>query len=155
MHLIKLCVGVDSVEHLAALEAARLEALRAAGRPAVLVHRTRQTPRQRDAILTAGGSLYWVIKGAVRARQKILDLREENGADGAVGNSGDGKLCGIVLAPELVATRPQPRRAFQGWRYLKPEDAPADIGIVSAHDGCAEEIIPDTMRAELAELALI
>ena len=155
MHLIKLCVGVESVEHLAALEAARLEALRAAGQPAVLVHRTRQTPRQRDAILAAGGSLYWVIKGAVRARQKILDLREETSTEDAVGNSGDGKLCGIVLAPELIATRPQPRRAFQGWRYLKPEDAPADIGIASAYGGRAEDTIPADMRAQLSELALI
>lgn len=155
MHLIKLCVGVESAEHLAALEAARLEALRAAGKPAELVHRTRQMPRQRDAILAAGGSLYWVIKGAVLARQKILDLREETGAMGTVGNSGDGKFCGIVLAPELVATRPQPRRAFQGWRYLNPEDAPADIGIASAHGGGAEEAIPEVMRAQLTELALI
>ncbi len=155
MHLIKLCVGVESVEHLAALEAARLEALRVAGQPAELVHLTRQTPRQRDAILTAGGSLYWVIKGAVLARQKILDLREETGAEGASGNSGDGKFCGIVLAPELVATRPQPRRAFQGWRYLKPEDAPADMCIVSAHGVSTKDAIPDTMRAELAALALI
>lgn len=154
MHLIKLCVGVESVEHLAALEAARLEALRAVGKPAELVHRTRQMPRQRDAILAAGGSLYWVIKGAVCARQKILDLREENAAEDAVGNSGEGKFCGIVLHPELIATRPQPRRAFQGWRYLKPEDAPADIGIASAYGG-AEEAIPEVMRVQLAKLALI
>ena len=155
MHLIKLCVGVESVEQLAALEAVRLEALRSAGQPAELLHRTRQTPRQRNAILAAGGSLYWVIKGAVLARQKIVDLREENGAEGAVGNSGDGKFCDIVLHPELIATRPQPRRAFQGWRYLKPEDAPADIGTVSACGERGEETIPHSMLAQLTELALI
>jgi hypothetical protein len=155
MHLIKLCVGVESVEHLATLQAVRLERLRAFDQPAEFIHRTRQMPRQRDAILTAGGSLYWVIKGAVRARQKILDLREETVVEGNTGNPGDGKLCGIVLGPELIATRPQPRRAFQGWRYLKPEDAPADIGIASANGECAENVIPDVMRAQLAELALI
>ncbi|MEJ2117413.1 MAG: DUF1489 domain-containing protein [Alphaproteobacteria bacterium] len=163
MHLIKLCVGVESVEHLAALQAVRLERLRTAGQPAELVHRTRQMPRQRDAILAAGGSLYWVIKGAVLARQKILDLREENNAGGH-DSAGDSKLCGIVLAPELIATRPQPRRAFQGWRYLKPEDVPADICAVcvttdmddgGVTDTNSDEAIPAAMRAQLAELALI
>lgn len=144
MHLIKLCVGVESVEHLAALEAARLDAARQAGQPAELIHHTRQTPRQRETLL-AGGSLYWVIKGAVRVRQQIIDLREEADADGR-------SLCAIVLAPALVETTPQPRRAFQGWRYLKPEDAPADIGAVQGGEG---DGIPAAMRAQLAELALL
>jgi hypothetical protein len=144
MHLIKLCVGVESVEHLAALEAARLDAARQAGQPAELLHYTRQTPRQREKLL-AGGSLYWVIKGAVRVRQQIIDLREETDAEGR-------PLCAIVLAPALVATAPQPRRAFQGWRYLKPEDAPADIGAVQ---GGEADGMPPAMRAQLAELALL
>ena len=89
MHLIKLCVGIDSVEELAAWQAMRLEKLSAAGAPAELMHRTRQTPRRGDAVVESG-SIYWVIKGFVRARQKILELREMTDAEGR-------SLCGIVL----------------------------------------------------------
>jgi hypothetical protein len=134
LHLIKLCVGIDSLEELErhiARRAARGE----------IVHGTRQTPRQRDAVL-GGGSLYWVIKGVVQARQPIRDLRAETDAEGR-------SLCAIVLAPELIPVQPRRRRPFQGWRYLKPEDAPPDLATGDADD------IPPAMRAALAELALI
>ncbi len=134
MHLIKLCVGIDSLDELErriARRAARGE----------IVHTTRQTPRQRDAVLE-GGSLYWVIKGVIQARQPIRDLRAETDAEGR-------SLCAIVLAPELVPVSPRRRRPFQGWRYLKPEDAPPDLAGGDAGD------IPPAMRAALAELALI
>ncbi len=144
MHLIKLCVGVDSLEQLAAWQAMRLEQMRAAGQTPELVHRTRQMPRQREAIL-GGGSLYWVIKGVIQARQRILDLRPETDGEGR-------PLCAIVLGEPLMATRPQPRRAFQGWRYLPPEDAPADIGPAQADE---TDGMPAAMRAALAELALL
>jgi hypothetical protein len=142
--MIKLCVGIDTLEDLAAWQAIRLETQRSAGIEPELVHRTRQMPRQRDAVLD-GGSLYWVIKGAIRARQRIADLREETDAEGRA-------LCAIVFDKALIATRPQPRRAFQGWRYLKPEDVPADLGGTGAGDLAK---MPEAMRAELAELALI
>jgi hypothetical protein len=144
MHLIKLCVGIESVEELAAWQATRLETMKRAKVKPELVHRTRQTPRLRQEVLKSG-SLYWVIKGFVRARQRIVDLREETDSEGR-------GLCGIVFSPELIATKPQPRRPFQGWRYLKPEDAPADLGpagAMAAHD------MPEAMRIQLAELALL
>jgi len=134
LHLIKLCVGVNSIEELErhiARRAARGE----------IVHTTRQFPRQADAVL-GGGSLYWVIKGMVQARQPIRDLRAETDAEGR-------SLCAIVLAPELIPVQPRRRRPFQGWRYLKPEDAPPDLATGEADD------IPPAMRAALAELALI
>ena len=134
LHLIKLCVGIDSLDELErhiARRAARGE----------IVHTTRQTPRQRDAVL-GGGSLYWVIKGMIQARQPIRDLRAEIDAESR-------SLCAIVLAPELIPVQPRRRRPFQGWRYLKPEDAPPDLATGDADD------IPPTMRAALAELALI
>lgn len=145
MHLIKLCVGVDSVEQLAAWQTERLRRARAAGETPELAHRTRQMPRQRDAILGAGGSLYWVIKGLIQVRQKILDLREETAAAGH-------PLCAIVLDDALMTVVPQPRRPFQGWRYLPPEDVPRDIG--PALDPCDDDMSP-AMRAALAELALL
>ncbi|NJM34291.1 MAG: DUF1489 domain-containing protein [Rhodomicrobium sp.] len=144
MHLIKLCVGIETLEELAAWQAHRLDVMKRAGVTPELVHRTRQTPRQGDAVLKSG-SLYWVIKGFIRGRQRILALREETGTEGK-------PLCGIVLDRTLIATRPQPRRPFQGWRYLKPEEAPADLGAVA---DLASSDIPPAMRAELAELALL
>jgi hypothetical protein len=144
MHLIKLCVGVDTLEELAAWQTMRLEKLARAGELQELIHRTKQTPRQREEVVKSG-SLYWVIKGFVRARQKIVELRELTDTEGR-------PLCGIVLDHALIATRSQPRRPFQGWRYLKPEDAPADLGPAQA---TPEDDMPAAMRAELAELALL
>lgn len=115
INLIKLCVGVDSVEQLAAFRAAR-----AAADPGYQpMHVTRMWPKRADELLN-GGSLYWVIKGAVQVRQRVIRLQEVIGADGI-------RRCGIVMDPELIRTTSALRRPFQGWRYLKPEDAPADL----------------------------
>jgi hypothetical protein len=143
VHLVKLCVGVETVQDLAAWQAERLKTLAQAGERPELRHRTRQTPRRRNEILD-GGSLYWVVKGFVLVRQRILDLKEATKDDGT-------PCCGIVLDPELVTTRPQPRRAFQGWRYLDPADAPADTRALAV----GEANIPPGMREELRELRLI
>ena len=143
LHLVKLCVGIDDVGELAAWQKKRLADQRTAGvkRP-YLRHVTRNTPRLADRILD-GGSLYWVIKGIVQARQSILELRPVRGADGV-------DRCGIVLDPELHRTEYRPCRAFQGWRYYDPKDAPADIR-QSSVDGD----MPEGMRRALRELALI
>jgi hypothetical protein len=144
MHLIKLCVGIDTAAELIHWQAHRLETLRRAGKPLELVHRTRQMPKRRQEVL-AGGSLYWVIKGQVQLRQRILDLREETDVEGR-------SLCGIVFDALLIPTRPQPRRPFQGWRYLPPEDAPPDL---PASEAAMIAQMPAAMRAELAALALL
>ena len=126
LHLIKLCVGAAKPEDLAAWRAKRA----AAGhRP--IVH-TRQTPKRSDELL-AGGSLYWVFKGVILVRQRIA----------AVETVGEGaqRRCEILLDEPLIPTAPQPRRAFQGWRYLEPNDAPADIG-EAAHG----DLPPDLAR---------
>jgi len=143
VHLIKLCVGCDTVEELAIWQAERLKRLKRARKTPELCHRTLQTPRRRDEVLD-GGSLYWVIKGFVLVRQRVLDLRPDAKDDGTA-------CCGIVLDKELVATRANPRRAFQGWRYLEVADAPKDAGVVDA----AVEDMPRGMRDELRELRLI
>lgn len=143
VHLIKLCVGVETVNELADWQEERLERLQREKKMPELCHRTLQTPRRREEILD-GGSLYWVIKGYVLVRQRILDLRADMKDDGTA-------CCGIVLDRALVATRAHPRRAFQGWRYLEAYDAPGDS------EGCADsaEAIPPGMREELRELRLI
>ena len=143
VHLIKLCVGVDTVQDLKDWQAERLRTLARAGKTPELCHRTMQTPRRRAEVLD-GGSLYWVIKGFVLVRQRILDLKPAAKDDGT-------PCCGIVLDPELVATRAHPRRAFQGWRYLEAADAPPDAGVV----GEGDQDMPPGMREELRELRLI
>ena len=112
LHLIKLCVGCDTVDELLAWR----ESLRVSGQPWIL--RTRQTPK-RGAELTDDGSLYRVYKGFILSRQRILRV-DTIGA-------GPEKRCEMVLAETITLTQPTPRRPFQGWRYLRIEDAPPDI----------------------------
>lgn len=144
LHLIKLCVGCASVEDLQAWQVEKLAQARKARREARLWHRTRMFPKRGDEII-GQGSLYWVIKAVVQVRQPILDLTPVTGEDGI-------SRCDIVLSPELVPVRPVQRRAFQGWRYLPAEDAPADLA-----GGAAGDIsrLPEAMRAELLALGLI
>ena len=143
VHLIKLCVGADSVEDLAAWIDETLAARRADGRPVEQIHTTRMAPKRRDEILD-GGSLYWVVRGVVCVRQRLLDLRSAVGADGI-------RRCELVLEPKLVLTERRFRGPFQGWRYLEAKDAPADIATDDA-DGTRP---PEEMRAALAELGLL
>ena len=111
LHLIKLCVGCDSVEELRAWRAERARR----GIPPIVP--TRHTPK-RAAELLEGGSLYWVIKGVILVRQPIVKIVTlESGV----------QPCRIDLGPELILTAPQPRRPFQGWRYLDAKDAPPDL----------------------------
>ena len=144
VHLIKLSVGAESVEDLAAWQTQRLKALRATGhKQPMLAHRTFQTPKRRDDLL-AGGSIYWVIKGLVQARQRLVDL--------AAGTKDDGSPCCLLVLDEtLIPVRPVPRRPFQGWRYLDGADAPPDLR--PGEESIRE--LPPKMRRDLAELGLI
>jgi hypothetical protein len=143
MHLIKLCVGVSSVEELESYREERAHWWGADYGDNVHVHRTRSMPKQRPAI-EAQGSLYWVIAGVVRVRQPILRLAE------AVDDGGRA-CCDIIMAPDLVRVAPRPRQPFQGWRYLKPDEAPPDIG----RGGFGEEGGSIEIAEELARLGLL
>lgn len=143
LHILKLCVGCDSVEDLEEWIAERLDERRRAGQPAEHWHTTRMVPT-RIAEIVEGGSLYWVIKGSVQCRQRITEIRP------FVDDDGIGR-CRLILDPHVVRTDWQPRRPFQGWRYLKPADAPADLGKGGA--GIAE--MPPKLRQELAALGLL
>ena len=136
LHLVKLCVGCRDIAHLGAFQKARLEAT---GRNA---HVTRMVPRRAREILD-GGSLYWVINGMITVRQRIVAIEPFVDDDGV-------KRCRLELNPELVPVRPVPRRPFQGWRYLKDEDAPPDMDMA---DG--EEDLPEDMRRDLGSLGLL
>mgnify|MGYP001323227269 CR=1 FL=1 len=144
IHLVKLCVGCDSIEDLAAWQKERRAQLKQDGRKPELYHRTFQTPKRRDELLD-GGSLYWVVKGVILVRQRIFDLREGTKDDGS-------PCCLIMLRNELVPVRPTPRRAFQGWRYLDADDAPPDLKGGTSKGVAA---MPPEMRRELADLGLL
>jgi len=143
LNILKLCVGCESVEDLEGWIAQRLAEKRKAGEPLEHGHTTRMMPSRGEEILD-GGSLYWVVKGSVQCRQRITDIRAFTDVDG-IGR------CRIVLDPTVVRTEWQPRRAFQGWRYLRPEDAPADLG--KGRKGLAQ--MPPKLRQELAALGLL
>ena len=99
-------------------------------------------PKRVDEIV-GGGSLYWVVRGQVAARQAIQAIRPFTDDDG-IGR------CDLVLEPEVVAVAPRPCRPFQGWRYLAADSAPPDLAGLA---GGAE--LPETLRYALAELCLI
>lgn len=150
VHLVKLCVGIDSIEQLEQFQTARREQFRAMGRAAENIHRTRHRPR-RDKELLDGGSLYWIIKGFIRVRQAVVRLDELFDDDG-------GKRCGLVLSPDLVRTELHGRRPHQGWRYLEAKDAAPDLAehLQSGHwDPDNHDGPPPEMAAELRALGLL
>lgn len=138
VHLIKLCVGAEKVDDLIDWQASA----RAKGPDGLPRHVTRMWPKRSDEILN-GGSIYWVFKGIVLARQRILRLDEVIGEDGI-------RRCGIVLNTQVHRTEAAPRRPFQGWRYLTPEDAPADLSSITRR----EETLPPTLELALAEIGV-
>ncbi len=143
LHLLKMCVGIDSIDHLRQVQAARLARLRDAGEAARLCHWTRNMPRRAGEV-TDGGSIYWIVKGYIRVRQRILAIER-------VQDRPAPKNCALVLDSRLVATVPRRARPIQGWRYLAPADAPRDGRHVPADiDG-----MPDAMAEELRELGLL
>ncbi len=139
INLIKLCVGAESVESLIAWQVSP----RAKTPDGVPRHVTRMWPKRADELLN-GGSLYWVIKGSVQCRQRIVRLDEVIGHDGI-------RRCGIVFDPPIIRTQSPLRRPFQGWRYLRPQDAPPDLPKARK----AEDILPDTLNRALAEIGVL
>ncbi len=141
LHLLKLAVGAATVADIEAHVAERL-ARRGGEMPRGAVHTTRMVPKRAGEILD-GGSLYWVVRGQIAARQIVLAVRPFTDADGT-------GRCDLVLDPTVVAVAPRPCRAFQGWRYLAPGSAPADLSsLVGGID------LPEALRRDLAELCLI
>ncbi len=138
LHLQKLSVGSESVESLADWQATK-QAQTADGLPR---HVTRMWPKRGEELLS-GGSIFWVIKGVILCRQRILRLDAHEGTDGVT-------RCAIVLDPELKRVEATPKRPFQGWRYLKAADAPRDLP--EGRQG--EEALPPTLSAALAELGV-
>ncbi len=139
IHLIKLSVGTESVKTLAAWQSGRA-AQTADGLPC---HVTRMWPK-REAELLNGGSIYWVFKRMIQCRQRVLRLDEVTGSDGT-------RHCALVLDPQIHRVAAAPRRPFQGWRYLSPEDAPPDLTESRPDD----DELPPELAGALAEIGIL
>lgn len=131
LHLTKLAVGITDIPHLQSVQGATPR------------HHTRSFPRRAAEVL-AGGSLYWVVRGAVLVRQRVVDIQDSQWDDGT-------RCAALVFDPELVPVQARLCRPFQGWRYLQPGAAPPDLppGSFDA-DG-----LPEALRRKLQALCLI
>ncbi|VAX02422.1 hypothetical protein MNBD_ALPHA03-688 [hydrothermal vent metagenome] len=139
VHILKLCVGIDSIEHLIDVRKGRAHHL--PDGTSYNYHVTRFRPKRAEEILD-GGSIYWIIKGFIQLRQKIIGL-ESIKID-------DVTKCKIIMDSTIVRTESQPRRPHQGWRYLAPADAPKDIA-----KGVKADDIPLELSRELRKMGLI
>lgn len=135
LHILKLCVGADTLDDLATWQTHQVKTLKRRAP----VCGTRMWPKRTEEVLN-GGSLYWVIKGVVLVRQRIVEIAEVE--------DDHGLRCGLWLDPKLVRTAPQPRRAFQGWRYLDAGEAPADLDTMKRRGGS----LPPELQAKLVAL---
>lgn len=139
LHLTKLAVGVRDIAHLRDVQSERATA------SPPLRHRTRNFPR-RAAEITGGGSMYWVVAGVLRVRQRVVDIIEDAWDDGSA-------CTGLILDPALVPVAARPVKPFQGWRYLQAADAPEDLTDAALHGGAEE--LPAALLRELRALCLI
>ena len=137
LHLIKLAARATGVDDLINWQTYVREA------HGELFHTTRMMPKRVNELLD-DGSIYWVIKRKIRVRQSILDIQPFTDEAGI-------KRCHIFLDPELIATRQQARRPFQGWRYLPANDAPEDMPMAAEGD----DELPEHLKAELMALGLL
>ena len=138
LNIIKLCVGAESVEDLLDWQSQN----RDRWAPGTAEHVTRMWPKRADEVLD-GGSLYWVVKGAILCRQRILALEERRGSDGVA-------RCALVMDAEVIRTEAAPRRPFQGWRYLAASESPRDLPKGRA----ADDALPPELARALAEIGL-
>ena len=143
LHLIKLAVGCDSVKELKSWVAERMQTAKKRGLPLHHIHVTRMVPKRVDELLS-GGSLYWVIRGEIAAREKIIAIEPFRDRDG-IGR------CRLVMQPKVVPVLQRPMRPFQGWRYFTEDAAPPDLK--AAGTGVAD--MPEPLRRELRELGLL
>jgi hypothetical protein len=143
LHLLKLCVGADSIKDLEHWIEQNRSFAALQNRSYVQKHTTRMLPK-RAAEIAGSGSLYWVVKGQVSCRQAISAIEPFLDGDGI-------SRCDLVLQSAVIPVEPRPFRPFQGWRYLEDKDAPRDLAIGLAGGA----LMPEDMRRELAHLGLL
>ena len=143
VHLVKMAVGIDSLDHLAEVQKQRRAKLKAERGKPILIHKTRNMPKRETEIIKAG-SIYWIVKGFIRVRQRILGFEKRADREGK-------PFCEIRLEAKLVRTVPLAHKPIQGWRYMEEDAAPADLTGKAAQ---ADEM-PAEMMMQLRELGLL
>lgn len=143
VHLVKMAVGIESFEHLKDVQADRYRRVQETEGKGVLRHMTRNTPRRSEDVLD-DGSIYWIIKGYIRAHQRITGFGEAMGRNGR-------PRCALILDPKLVRTELLPHKPIQGWRYMEPAAVPEDL----TSKAMEKTSLPDEMAAELRALGLL
>src|ERR1700712_619955 len=143
LHLIKLAVGCESVKELKGWVAERIATAKKKGLPLHHIHITRMQPKRGEEIV-AGGSLYWVIRGEIAAREKVIGIEPFRDKDG-IGR------CRLLMQPKVIAVSPRPMRPFQGWRYFTADSAPPDLRKPAA----SVAAMPEPLRRELRDLGLL
>ena len=144
VHLVKIAVGIESLEHLREVQAERRKAAKLNGGTGRLRHMTRNRPRRSEEVLD-GGCIHWIIKGYIRVRQRIV------GFDEVVDGQGR-KRCALILSPKLERTELVPHRPIQGWRYMEDDAAPR---LATGKDSKQAEALPEPMADELRSLGLL
>ncbi len=145
LHLLRTGVGIDSVRHIRERQRHYAIFLNDNSDERVGFIHTRFQPKKSNDILKTNGSVYWIIKGYIQCRQRIVGFEEDTEDDGK-------KFCRILLDPEVIRTESRRHRHIQGWRYLKENDAPKDMD-TGIDDGI--EDMPEHMIKELQKLGLI
>ncbi len=144
IHLKKMCVGVQSIDEFESLIAQSLAQKEKLGQSVEMIHTTKQMPK-RALELLQGGSIYWIIKKKIQARQSFIDIRQDTDAEGKT-------FCQLVLDPQIIPVTPRRHGRFQGWRYLTLDKTPEDIG---SGDASGAEDMPAALKIELAALGLL
>lgn len=144
LHLIKLSVGSQEVDDLAHWQSSFCKFRKKNDKKSYIFHTTFHEPK-RIAELLDGGSLYWIIKNCIQARQKLIGFEKGKKEDGT-------PCCLILLDREIHLVKPVYHRSFQGWRYLTQDDAPPDLEHCQS-SGLSN--FPEKLRRELAELCLL
>jgi hypothetical protein len=143
VHLLRRAFHSESLEDLAGWQAERRKEMRANGQKPKTRTMLRNFPTRQEELLD-GGSIYWIVKGNIRARQRILAIQPNDDPQSR-------RRCVLVLETKITPTVPYPVRARRGWRYLEPGDVPPDLDKA----GKGVDKLPETLAAELRELGLL
>ncbi len=143
VNLLRTAAGLKDLQELQALQA-HFKTRVCKGFGDVVVLTTRNTPKRADELMD-GGSVYWIVKNIIQARQTILDIETIKDADGQ-------KYCQILLEPKIMRVMPVAQRAVQGWRYLEASKSPQDLGILHVSN---DETPPENMAQDLKAMGLL
>jgi hypothetical protein len=136
LHMLKLAAGISDLAELKQMQKERRK------ERGVYAFYTRNMPKREDEILD-GGSIYWVVKGQIQARQRIKRFKP------IINRRGRPAVL-VTFEAKLTLTQWRPQRPFRGWRYLEPNEAPKDLP-----KGAKAKGLPPKMEAELRELGLL